>query len=71
MTFRDIEVASYYDSLVLQYYSLSITALKLDAKELGRIACKKIISMPEKDEDESFLLAEYSMELREFTKKNI
>lgn len=68
---RDIEVVSYYDSLMLQNYSPAVTALKFDDVELGRIACERLISSLESGEKESMLLTEYSMELRESTKKNI
>lgn len=68
---RDIEVVSYYDSLVMQHYSPAITALRFDEKELGRAACEKMIERLENGKVESFLLTEYSMELRESTKKNM
>ncbi|MGF0033555.1 LacI family DNA-binding transcriptional regulator [Bariatricus sp. SGI.154] len=68
---RDLEIVSFYDSLALQNYSPTITALKFDEEELGRIACEKLIDRLENGGEESILLTEYSMELRESTKKII
>lgn len=68
---RDIEVVSYYDSLTLQNFSPAITSLRFDERELGKIACKKLINSLESSDEKSFLVSEYSMELRESTKKRI
>lgn len=67
---RDLEVVSFYDSLMLQNYSPAITSVKFDERELGRIACKKLINCLQGDVSEkSLLLTEFSIELRESTKK--
>lgn len=39
----DVQIASFYDSLILKQYTPSVTSLHFDAKELGRIACKILL----------------------------
>lgn len=66
---RDMKVVSFYDSLMLQNYMLSVTAIHFDDRELGRTACEKLIRLLEGKAEKSVLLPEYELKLRESTKE--
>lgn len=40
---EDIQIASFYDNLILEQYSPAVTSLHFNAKELGRIACRILL----------------------------
>lgn len=65
---RDLKIASFYDSLFLQSYHPSITTLKFDEKELGRMACKMIVERLNGKEIAQKLYLGYDVVLRSSTK---
>lgn len=64
----DVKVASFYNSSVLQNNVPSITSLAFDAKELGVVACKNLLSQIEGEEVPSKMLLSYEVVLKESTK---
>ena len=64
----DIKVASFYNSSVLQNNVPSITSLAFDAKELGVVACKNLLSLIDGEEIPSKMLLSYEVVLKESTK---
>lgn len=65
---RDIKVASFYDSSVLENNIPSITSLAFDAKELGMTACRTLMDMIEGEEVKEQNLLGYEVILKESTK---
>lgn len=65
---RDLKIASFYDSLFLQSYHPSITTLKFDEKELGRMACKMTIDRLNGEEITQKAYLGYDVVLRSSTK---
>ncbi len=64
----DVRVASFYNSSVLQNNVPSITSLAFDAKELGVVACKNLLSEIDGEEVPSKMLLSYEVVLKESTK---
>ncbi len=64
----DVKVASFYNSLLLENNTPAITALEFDARELGIMACKNLLSQIEEEEVPSKMLLSYKVVLRESTK---
>lgn len=44
---EDIQIASFYDSYALERYTPAITALRFDAKKLGKAACRMLLEQLE------------------------
>lgn len=65
---KDIRVASFYNSSVLENNVPSITSLSFDAKELGMVACKTVLDVIEGAEVETRTLLPYEVVLKESTK---
>lgn len=64
----EVKVASFYNSSVLENNVPSITSLAFDAKELGVVACKNLLSQIEGEEVPSKMLLSYEVILKESTK---
>ncbi len=64
----DIQIASFYDSIILKQYTPSITSLHFDAKELGRIACKILLEHLEGKETSYSSRIGYQLIVRESTR---
>ena len=65
---KDIRVASFYNSSVLENNVPSITSLSFDAKELCMVACKTVLDVIEGAEGETRTLLPYEVVLKESTK---
>ena len=64
---KDIKVASFYNSNVLQNNAPSITSLDFDANEIGMVACQTLLDVIEKKEVEQLTLLPYQVVLKEST----
>lgn len=64
----DVKVASFYDNILLENNIPSITSIRFDAAELGRIACRELINKLEGNPTGNFVLPGYQMYLRDSTK---
>lgn len=65
---RDVRVASFYNSSVLENNIPSITSLSFDARELGSAVCKNLLSQIEEGTVEERTLLSYEVVLKESTK---
>ena len=65
---KDIRVASFYNSMVLDNNVPSITSLDFDSKELGMVACKTLLDLIEGVNVETRTLLPYEVVLKESTK---
>lgn len=65
---RDIRIASFYNSNVLENNVPAITSLLFDAGELGRMACKTLAGILEGKEVSDPILLPYEIVLKESTK---
>ena len=65
---RDVKVASFYNSTVLENNVPSITSLKFDAKELGMVTCRTLLDLIDGLEVEQRTLLPYEVVLKESTK---
>ena len=65
---KDIRVASFYNSMVLDNNVPSITSLEFDSKELGMVACKTLLDLIEGVNVETRTLLPYEVVLKESTK---
>lgn len=65
---KDIKVASFYDSSILESHMPSITSLSFDVRELGMTACHILLDMIEGKEVEERTLLGYEVILKESTK---
>ena len=65
---KDIRVASFYNSMVLDNNVPSITSLDFDSKELGMVACKSLLDLIEGVNVETRTLLPYEVVLKESTK---
>lgn len=65
---KDIRVASFYNSSVLENNVPSITSLDFDPKELGMVACRIVLDLIEEQEVEPKTLLPYNVVLKESTK---
>ena len=64
---RDVRVASFYNSWVLENTDPAITAIAFDARELGEAACRKLFCLMEQEEAPERTLLPYQILLREST----
>ena len=64
---KDIKVASFYNSSVLENSIPSITSLSFDAKELGMAACKNLLGQIAGTEVPNKTLLPYEVVLKEST----
>ncbi len=65
---RDICVASFYDSNLLENNSPPITSLRFDTKELGKMACQLLLDRLTGKETQNRTNADYEILLRDSTK---
>lgn len=65
---KDIKVASFYDSRILERNVPSITALKYDAAKLGETAAKRLMEAINRVEAPKKILLGYEVSMRESTK---
>jgi len=65
---NDIKVASFYNSILLENNTPAITSVAFDAKELGIMACKNLLSQIDEEEVPSKMLLSYEVVLKESTK---
>lgn len=65
---QDVKVVSYYDNILLEHNIPSITSLRFDAAELGKVACQKLINQLGGKTDGSYILPGYQILLRDSTK---
>lgn len=65
---KEIKVASFYNSILLENNTPAITAVAFDARELGVMACKNLLNQIEEEEVPSKMLLSYEVVLKESTK---
>lgn len=65
---EQMRVASCHNSKVLDNYSVSITTLKFDNTEIGRVACNVLLDLIEGSEVPKVTLLDYEVVLKESTK---
>lgn len=65
---RDVRVASFYNSSVLENNIPSITSLSFDARELGNAVCKNLLAQIGEENVEERTLLSYEVVLKESTK---
>lgn len=65
---EDIKVASFYNSSILERNKPSITSLDFDARELGRVACRTLLSLINGESVPSRSLLGYELSMNESTK---
>lgn len=65
---KDVRVASFYNSSVLENNIPSITSLSFDARELGSAVCKNLLAQIEEGSVEERTLLSYEVVLKESTK---
>lgn len=58
---KDIKIASFYDSYILKHHVPSITSIQFNERELGMLACEKLIGRMEKKEYESKVFTGYEI----------
>ncbi len=63
-----IKVASFFDSMILENHTPSITSLSYDVKELGMVTCRTLIDIIEEKEVAEVTLLGYEVVLKESTK---
>ncbi len=63
----DIKIASFYNSTLLESHHPSISTIKIDVKELGRMAGRKLIDMLQGVEVESKTLSSHEIVLKKST----
>lgn len=66
---KDIAIASFYNSSILERNVPSITSLQFDAKELGRTACKTLLMMISGESVPARLLLGYEIAFNDSTKR--
>lgn len=64
---KDIRVASFYNSTILQNNAPSITSLDFDSNEMGMVACQTLLDVIEKKDVEQLTLLPYQVILKEST----
>lgn len=64
----DIKIASFFDSMLLNHNIPAITSLSFDIREMGRVACKKLIELLDGAEVEKITYLGYKIELKESTR---
>ncbi len=65
---QEIRIASFYDSVRLEYNIPSVTSLRFDAKELGQSACRLLLALLGGYPAKNHILDGYQVILRESTK---
>ncbi len=65
---RDIKVASFYNSRMLENHQPAITSLQFDAMELGAASCRLLADCIEKREAANQTLLGYQLVINESTK---
>ena len=68
---QDIQVASFYDSFLLETYTPAITALQFDAQALGAAACRLLLDQLEGRKLSEIELVGHSIALRASTEPDI
>ena len=63
----EVKLASFYDSAALEGMSPSVTSLRFNARELGKIACQELVKMIEGQPAQSRTLPGYQLLLRDST----
>ncbi len=58
---KDMEVASFYNSIFLKEYASIITTLEFDERALGMLACEKLINRMEMGECDSKVFTKYTL----------
>ena len=64
---QDVQVASFYDSFMLERYTPAITALHFDAQKLGSVACRMLLDQLEGREVGAAEIVGYEVALRDST----
>lgn len=64
---QDIQIASFYDSFMLESYTPAITTLHFDAQELGEVACRMLLDRLEGREEGGVQTVGYDIVLRAST----
>lgn len=64
---KDIKVASFYNSTVLERNTPSVTSLSFDATELGRVACETLIKLIKEEIVPAKTLLTYEVLMKEST----
>ncbi len=64
---EDVKLASFYDNVLLENHTPSVTAIRFNAVELGRVACEEIIRLLEKGAAHGRMLTGYELMEREST----
>lgn len=67
---KDIKIASFYNSSLLENNQPSITSLQFDVHQLGRITCKTLLDYIDGKEIQGRTLLGYEVILKESTKKD-
>lgn len=65
---RDIRVASFYNSTMLEYNQPAITSLNFDVKEIGIASCKTLLANIDKELTTNKILLGFEVVLKESTK---
>lgn len=65
---KDIKVACFYDNILLEHMVPSVTSLRFDATELGKVACQELLDLLEGKQVKSFVLPGYQIIPRDSTK---
>lgn len=63
-----VKVASFFDSMILENHTPTITSLEYDVRELGMVTCRTLIDIIEEKEVEEVTLLGYEVVLKESTK---
>lgn len=66
---EQVQVASFYDSTILEYRNPSVTSIRFDVEELGQKACETLLAMLEGEEVERRTLLDYEVRMRDSTKQ--
>lgn len=64
---KEVRVASFYNSSILENYQPAITSLSFDAREVGIKACQNLLAQIEGEEVPEKTLLSYEVEIREST----
>lgn len=64
---KDVRVASFYNSTILETSQPAVTSLSFDARKLGMAACKKLLQQVEGEAAADKTLLSYEVELNEST----
>lgn len=65
---KQIQVASFYDSSILENHLPAVTSVRFDVEELGRKACELLLRMLDGEEVQRRTLLGYEVRMRESTK---